>query len=45
MHLRTVPQGNEEVNYYTPLVKCCPYRDININITTKKCMFARSESL
>ena len=34
MHLRTVPQGNEEVNYYTPLVKCCPHRDININITT-----------
>lgn len=45
MHLRTDPQGNEEINYYTPLVNCCPHRDISIKITTKKCMFARSESL
>ena len=43
MHLRTDPQGNEGGNYFTPLVKRCPRRDINI--ITKKCMFARSESL
>lgn len=45
MHLRTDPQGNEGGNYFTPLIKCCPRRDININIITKKWMFARSESL